>query len=208
MLGNDFGNKFDGPYVTGVVYNDSSGNNFYEPGEGLGSITVVATRQTTGVQYAATTWGSGGYSLKVPAGTYDLVAYGASLGGTVLDIDVAIGAKNLKFDFLPDEILAPGDANGDGLVDGGDYTTWADNFLGVAPYHNGSTGDFSGNGVVDGGDYTIWADHYNPAGFATAVPEPASIVLVAGGSVCGVCIAALRRVGVRRKHPKWQRYAC
>ena len=56
--------------------------------------------------------------------------------------------------------LLPGDATGDGRVDGADYTVWSDNY---APGVGGKTwqqGDFSGNGIVDGGDFTIWADNY------------------------------------------------
>ncbi len=190
LIGNDFGNKFDGPYFTGVAYDDISSNDIYEPGEGLGSITVVATNQSTKVQYAATTWASGGYSLKVPTGVYDVVAYGGGLGGTVLDADITIASKNIKFDFLPDEILDPGDADGNGLVDGGDYTTWADNYLEVEPYHNATTGDLNGNGVVDGGDYTVWADNFAPAAFATAVPEPTTWVL----AICGILLAVAMRI--------------
>ena len=55
----------------------------------------------------------------------------------------------------------PGDANYDSLIDGGDYTIWADHYLQTG--QTWETGDFNGDGIVDGGDYTIWADHYTPA---------------------------------------------
>jgi hypothetical protein len=51
-----------------------------------------------------------------------------------------------------------GDANFDNIVDGGDYTIWADHYL-----ETGATfedGDFNQDGTVDGGDYTLWADNY------------------------------------------------
>ncbi|GEM_PF-4977591 len=54
----------------------------------------------------------------------------------------------------------PGDANGNGVVDGGDYTTWADQY---GQEGAGLRGDFNHDGIVDGGDYTLWADNYNPS---------------------------------------------
>jgi len=54
----------------------------------------------------------------------------------------------------------PGDANHDGVVDGADYTIWADNY---EPGVGGKTweqGDFTGDGIVDGADYCVWADNF------------------------------------------------
>jgi uncharacterized protein (TIGR03382 family) len=67
------------------------------------------------------------------------------------------------------EMPLPGDANRDGVVDGADYTAWAD--------HYGYTdvtwadADFNGDDVTDGADYTVWADNYLPP--SSSVPEPA-----------------------------------
>ena len=53
----------------------------------------------------------------------------------------------------------PGDANGDNLVDGTDYSIWHSKYnqsaLGAA------NGDFDGSGFVDGPDYVIWLNNYN-----------------------------------------------
>ena len=53
----------------------------------------------------------------------------------------------------------PGDANGDNLVDGSDYSIWHAKYnqsaLGAA------NGDFDNNGLVDGQDYVIWLNNYN-----------------------------------------------
>ncbi len=71
----------------------------------------------------------------------------------------------------------PGDANLDSIVDGGDYTSWADHFL-DAPDATWKDGDFNLDYVVDGADYTIWADNFGngipAAASAAAVPEPAT----------------------------------
>lgn len=188
LLVQDFAYRNDGARFTGVAFNDTSGNDFYTPGEGLGAIKIVATNQSTGNQYSAVTYDSGGYALLVPAGTYDLVAFGTGLGGTALDKNVSIGSLNEKFDFHPQDILDPGDANGDLLVDGADYTVWADHFFVSNANNNGSMGDFTGDGIVDGADYTVWADHFAPAALITAVPEPASwvLALLALGTFVGI----------------------
>lgn len=84
----------------------------------------------------------------------------------------------------------PGDANGDGVVDGADYTLWADHYL--ATGRMWPEGDFTGDGIVDGADYTIWADHYAPAQLAlAAVPEPSTLGLLTAG--CVVVLAARMR---------------
>ena len=65
-------------------------------------------------------------------------------------------------------VWLPGDANGDNLVDGGDYTIWADNYS-QPDLFGPQYGDFNYDGSADGGDYTIWADNFAPA------PVPASL---------------------------------
>ena len=51
------------PFVTGVAYYDFNGNSFYDPGEGLGGLTVTVE----GAAYHGLTAGSGGYAVPVPA---------------------------------------------------------------------------------------------------------------------------------------------
>ena len=53
----------------------------------------------------------------------------------------------------------PGDANGDGKIDGVDYTTWLINF--GKQFIGHTFGDFNNNGIVDGIDYVIWLVNYN-----------------------------------------------
>lgn len=100
---------------------------------------------------------------------------------------------------IPETI--PGDANGDGMVNGADVTIIADNWQ-----QSGSSGplmgDLNNDGIVDGSDVTILADNWGYCGTSyhsskigmktqnltpgsTAVPEPASWILLflAVGSV-------------------------
>lgn len=86
-------------FLTGVAYDDFNANDFYSPGEGLGQISIVATRLTNGAEYSTTTWDSGGYSLELPPGPYRIVASGPGLTERVLS-SVSIGSDNVKIDFL------------------------------------------------------------------------------------------------------------
>lgn len=109
--------------------------------------------------------------------------------GSVVIADVLFDSLSVD---LPD--LLPGDANDDGLVDGADYTVWADHFL--LSNQTVAGGDFTGDGLVDGADYTVWADHYQPSaaagGSGLAVPEPGTALLAAIACLVlvGYCRAA------------------
>ncbi|MEI7835758.1 MAG: CAP domain-containing protein, partial [Planctomycetota bacterium] len=90
-------------FLTGVVYDNRLAlmDNFYTPGEGLGDVTVTAVKHA-GPTFTTTTWASGGYSLAVPAGTYDMTFSGGILGGTFAFTNIVVGAGNVKRDFAAD----------------------------------------------------------------------------------------------------------
>ncbi|HEY2585028.1 MAG TPA: carboxypeptidase regulatory-like domain-containing protein [Tepidisphaeraceae bacterium] len=100
MATQDFATRGNGAFLTGVAYTDANANNFYDPGEGLGNITVTATRAADGAQFSTTTWAAGGYSLPLSAGTYSIAASGTGLG-TVNYGTVVIGSQNVEADFTP-----------------------------------------------------------------------------------------------------------
>jgi cyclophilin family peptidyl-prolyl cis-trans isomerase/uncharacterized protein YkwD len=106
-------------FITGIAWKDVVVNDgFYTPGgEGIGGITITATNRSTLAAYTTTTWASGGYSLAVPAGTYDVAAAGAGLGGTVAYGPVAVGDRNVKVDFMPDQAAAGPEVTVFGLTD-------------------------------------------------------------------------------------------
>ena len=125
-----------------------------------------------------------------------LVSTGDSGGGEVIGF-YGECALEVRISELADWIngQVPGDANGDGRIDGSDYTIWSDHYgqTGVDPWSAGgwAVGNFNEDNVINGADYTVWADNYLygtglPAG--TPIPEPAVAVLVILGG-----IAALRR---------------
>ena len=80
-------------FLTGVAYSDTGTvNDFYDPGEGLGNVTVTATPVGGGTANSTTTWASGGYSLPLAPGTYNVVFSGSGLARPVTYANVAIGA--------------------------------------------------------------------------------------------------------------------
>ncbi|HVT89624.1 MAG TPA: carboxypeptidase regulatory-like domain-containing protein [Tepidisphaeraceae bacterium] len=104
----DFAYSGTGSFLTGVAYADSSGDNFYTPGEQLGGINITALSYSDGTQYTTTTWSSGGYSLPLPNGSYSVWASGPGLNGWVRYDNVTINGENVKRDFRPD-LIRPGD---------------------------------------------------------------------------------------------------
>ncbi|MEW6358687.1 MAG: CARDB domain-containing protein [Planctomycetota bacterium] len=102
----DFGWRTGNSFFTGVVYSDDVlDNDFYTPGEGLGGVTITAVRQGGGT-YVTTTWDSGGYTLRIPAGTYDITASGGAYG-TSTQTNVYIGTQNVKVDFTGSTVSRP-----------------------------------------------------------------------------------------------------
>lgn len=85
------------PLITGVVYFDLNGNNFYDIGEGIGGVRVTAD----GVTATAISARSGGYALPVLGnGTYTLTFAADGLPATTRTATVA-QAENVKLDLLP-----------------------------------------------------------------------------------------------------------
>ena len=79
------------------------------------------------------------------------------------------GAHSVSLPFYRDQILSiitssiPGDANGDGVVDGSDVTILASNWQQMSDLGT-EVGDFNGDGIVDGSDVTILAGEFGSMG--------------------------------------------
>lgn len=119
-------------------------------------------------------------------------------GAPVLDLAFGTGPFSLEwaFDGKISALLTLGDADGNDVVDAGDYTTWADNFLNTTAL-GPAAGDYNLDGIVDAGDYTIWADHFSPSALsASAVPEPSSLTMVGIGAAT-LFVAYRRRIKSR-----------
>ncbi|MGC4032266.1 MAG: CAP domain-containing protein [Tepidisphaeraceae bacterium] len=146
-------------FLTGVAYTDTvSNDDFYTIGEGLGGIVITATRASDNAVFTTTTWDSGGYSLELPAGTYDVTGVGTSLGGTVRYSQVTVGSINVKEDFVAGENLSGG-GSGTSLTSGVSVRSRALVIIGtVSDDVIGVFVDDSTNEYVAGlnGDVTRW----------------------------------------------------
>ncbi len=98
LVTQDFGATFSGtPFLTGVAYYDLNGNGFYDPGEGIGGVTV----QVPGSTYFALTANSGGYTVPVTTnGNYTIIFSGAGFT-TTQQVATVSGLANVKVDFVP-----------------------------------------------------------------------------------------------------------
>lgn len=124
--------------LTGVVFDDLDGDAFYDIGEGLGGATVTAVGSAG--TFTVETWASGGYSLALPDGTYDVTIAGGGLPGSLVAV-VVIDGENEKLDAIAGDTAGPGitliGANGPDTVIG----SGGDDFL----------EDRFGNTIADGG---------------------------------------------------------
>jgi hypothetical protein len=89
-------------FVVGTVWRDDNGNGRYDPGEGLGGVTVTPDRGT----FFAVTAAGGGYAIPITApGDYNLTFSGGSIGpgatqrvsvgGTSVLLDHVVGATSV-----------------------------------------------------------------------------------------------------------------
>ena len=82
-----------GTFLTGVAFDDVDGNDFYSVGEGLGGITVSADGDNG--SFTTTTGSSGGYSLRLDDGDYDVAVSGGRLGDRVYRYRVTVDGQNV-----------------------------------------------------------------------------------------------------------------
>ncbi len=160
--------------IRGAVWDNSSGDWSSAAVEAMGNIVDTAGT------LVLPEWFVDPDNLNLHLTEAALAAIDAAV--TLADVSEDIDRGPRPYGDLPDmgadEFGSPmGDINYDGLVDGGDYTIWADHYGQSDVGFSG--GDLNGDGVVNGGDYTLWADNYNfgVAG-ASAVPEPTALVVL------------------------------
>ena len=96
LVTEEFGWRSGPALLTGVVYQDNAGATAYLPGEGLGAVVIEAVGREGEGTFRVTTWDSGGYSLALPPGTYNVSAGGP--GVATPTAVVAIGQNNVAWD--------------------------------------------------------------------------------------------------------------
>ncbi len=130
IMTQNFGNRFalnGKSYLLGVIYDDqTTDDDFYTPGEGVGGVTVTAVDQSNSSNtVTATNWSSGGYQLLLDPGTYE-VTFSGDLDGDGQSDDshtetVTMSSENFKLDLATDQltpVIIPNTPtpNGDDLI--------------------------------------------------------------------------------------------
>lgn len=92
MLTENFASSGSNYFVTGVIYNDSDGDSFYDVGEGLSNITVDIDGDS------ANTAPAGNYTIGKDNGTYTITVSGAGIPGGSLTESITVSGANRKFD--------------------------------------------------------------------------------------------------------------
>lgn len=98
LVTQDFGNSTaDSAFVTGLAYYDMNGNSFFDPGEGIGGLTV----NVDGSNFHAVTAGTGGYAVPVSTTDTTRAVTFSGLNASAVQNAVISGGANVKVDFKP-----------------------------------------------------------------------------------------------------------
>ncbi len=122
-------------------------------------------------------------------------------GSTLGFYEQATGAVNDSTDFVRATFsnimvqTSTGDFDRDGDVDGADFLAWQTN-QGLTTGASREQGDSNADNIVNDVDLAAWKAYFgSPSPLATAVPEPASMVLIVG-------MVALGMDRARRRHSR------
>lgn len=133
-------------FLTGVAYDEEiKDDDFYTPGEGMGGLTVRAIRQGDGETFTTTTWPSGGYSLAIPDGVYDVYITGFELNFADYHAgQITMDGQNIKVDFALDVIQRPDLVISDLNYAGGAYDPGDEITIAITQQNQGLTRVSSG----------------------------------------------------------------
>ncbi|TWT96897.1 hypothetical protein Pla108_26720 [Botrimarina colliarenosi] len=186
-LGAELSLSLSGATLTGATL--SSGSIFDTANPGANPLTGT---ETTGIQLfdASSLFVSYGSSVAAGAGNYPLLDFTFTGNGTASSTGVVAqnGLLGLTLNAGPTAISTGNiwDFEPDGDVDIIDFGNFADAFNNGAPLPGtGGYGDGEPDGDVDIIDFGNFADAFNASqGGATAIPEPATILLGMIGFAC------------------------
>jgi serralysin len=108
-------------FLTGVVINDADADQFYDIGEGLGSVIVTAAGASG--TFTTTSWDSGAYALELSSGSYTVTFSGGTLGGTITK-QVSVSGQNVKVDARTDDLDGAATAGHDTFTATSGNDTW------------------------------------------------------------------------------------
>lgn len=93
MLTENFARSGNNYFLTGVIYNDTNDNEFYDVGEGIGDVTITADGKSYPV------YSTGSYAIPLGNGVYDVAITGTALG-SVVNQRIEINNGNVKLDVI------------------------------------------------------------------------------------------------------------
>lgn len=199
----DFGGKQlpAGEWHNIIVTHDRDGvATFYQDGTVLGNISIAGSGSidTNALPTPLSTNvgqdGTGAYGPKLTHNLDDLGIWRRVLNPAEALTIAKLGRTGTALsEILPGDVLVLGDVNGDLVTNEADYLIWNanvgfNNGTGAGTDDSYAMGDADFNGVIDLADFKIIADAANPP---LGVPEPSSLLLLAGG---------LAGLGVARKY--------
>jgi Ca2+-binding RTX toxin-like protein len=138
MVTQNFATSGSAVFVTGVIYNDTTNNDFYDIGEGVGGVAINAG---TG---ADTSSAAGGYEIASSAGTRTVTLGGVSLSLTLTNQNVKLDLVNGNEVFTSTSVTLLGGAVSATLLGIGNATLIGS---GAAERLTGN----AGNNTLDGG---------------------------------------------------------
>jgi hypothetical protein len=184
-------------FVTGVVYDDANGNDFYDQGEGIPGVRI----ETDASDFFAISSTSGGYAVPVPANAGNVTVFAggqADTPGAVVgsqQVTVTMAGRNVKVDFGPlPEPPIPATSAIDGgtqvpLLDGGIVEDVV--VVGELDPQNGTVGDL---------DVWVAVDHDDRSELRLTLVAPSGAELLlfdgapGGGDLRGAFDTTLRPV--------------
>lgn len=108
LVTQDFGQPLNpgNPDLVGTVYNDANQDGAYEPGEGLGGISVTAVGTASEGTFTTTSLSAGGYQLALPDGAYTVTFSESDPTAVPFPAEsysATINGQNALLDALPDD---------------------------------------------------------------------------------------------------------
>ena len=185
FLTEDFGRRNSvGPFLVGVVWDDTAGGTFYSVGKGMAGVTI--SLNPTGAYYAVSAT-AGGYSFPVgTSGTVMVTATGGVFGSNVLYRAVKLTGENVKVDFKKSD-LSIVDTDHDGFPD-----SWENaHFSGLT---QGPTDDPDGDGFDNLAEFNAGTDPMDPNSKPSGSTPPVTSSKGGGGGGGGCGLSGLEGV--------------